>query len=55
MEERKTSEFGDVLDSEMDDLWDIFFPYMSDEKDQLREVDFADHRKPRKYLNFLTM
>jgi len=47
--------FEEVLDAEIDDIWDIFFPYMSEKKDKLRKRDSAEQTKPRRYLKFLTM
>ena len=54
-ENRNKVDFEEVLDSEIDDIWDIFFPYMADKKEKLRKLDPAEQNKPRRYLKFLTM
>jgi len=56
MEENKNSiSFEEVLDTEIDDIWDIFFPYMADKKEKLKKLDKDEQTKPRRYLKFLTM
>ena len=55
MEEKKNVHFEEILESEIDDIWDIFFPYMSEGKEKLEEIDLTDQHKPRRYLKFLTM
>jgi len=56
MEESKTTvSFEEVLDTEIDDIWDIFFPYMVEKKEQLKKLDQREQTKPRRYLKFLTM
>jgi len=54
-EKRNVINFEEVLDSEIDDIWDIFFPYMAEKKEKLRKLDPAEKTKPRRYLKFLTM
>ena len=47
--------FEEVLDNEIDDIWDIFFPYMAEKKQKLSELTPTEQTKPRRYLKFLTM
>ena len=47
--------FEEVLDNEIDDIWDIFFPYMTEKKMALTRLDEPEPTKPRRYLRFLTM
>jgi len=55
MEENKdTINFEDVLESEIDDIWDIFFPYMVERKEKLQKLE-EEPAKPRRHLRFLTM
>ena len=54
-EKRNVVNFEEVLDSEIDDIWDIFFPYMAEKKEKLRKLDPSEQTKPRRYLKFLTM
>ena len=46
--------FKDLLDSENDDLWDIFFPYMAEKQEKIKKLE-EEKEKPRRYLRFLTM
>jgi len=57
MEENKnTINFEEVLDTEIDDIWDIFFPYMVEKKAKMQKLDPQEQQtKPRRYLRFLTM
>jgi len=56
MEEKKNSmKFDEVLDTEIDDIWDIFFPYMIEKKEKLQKLEESEKTKPRRYLRFLTM
>jgi hypothetical protein len=57
MEERKeTVRFEEVLESEIDDIWDIFFPYMTEKREKLKKLNTNEQQsKPRRYLKFLTM
>lgn len=56
MEDNKTAvNFEEVLESEIDDIWDIFFPYMVEKKEKLKKLDQPEQTKPRRYLKFLTM
>jgi len=52
---KKIVNFEEVLDSEIDDIWDIFFPYMVEKKEKLRKLEQPEQTKPRRYLKFLTM
>jgi len=54
-EHNSTVKFEEVLDTEIDDIWDIFFPYMADKKEKLRKLEQKEQTKPRRYLKFLTM
>jgi len=54
-EERDYTDFDEVFDSEFDDIWDIFFPYMADKKDKIIKIDESEIAKPRRHLRFLTM
>jgi len=56
MEDNKNSiNFEEVLEKEIDDIWDIFFPYMVEKKEKLQKLDNSEKTKPRRYLRFLTM
>jgi len=44
-----------VLDKEIDDIWDLFFPYMNEKQEKLRKLNQPEQKKPRRYLRFLTM
>jgi len=56
MEDNKDNvNFEEVFDSEMDDIWDIFFPYMMDTQEKIQRLEEEDKSKPRRYLRFLTM
>jgi len=56
MEENKNGiNFEEVLDTEIDDIWDIFFPYMVEKKEKLTKLEENEKSKPRRYLRFLTM
>jgi len=48
----------EILDSEMDDLWDILFPYASEKKPKNEKIGLTDSKvkqKPTRYMNFLSM
>jgi len=53
--EKDFMDYEEVLDSEFDDIWDIFFPYMADKKDKLIKIDESEIAKPRRHLRFITM
>ena len=53
--EKDFMDYEEVLDSEFDDIWDIFFPYMADKKDKLIKLDESEIAKPRRHLRFITM
>jgi|GEM_PF-1020390 len=53
--ERENINFEEVLDNEIDDIWDIFFPYMVEKKEKLSAIGPEEKTKPRRYLKFLTM
>jgi len=55
MEEKKTVKFEEVLESETDDIWDIFFPYMAEKKETLKKIEPTQQPKNRRHLKFLTM
>jgi len=56
MEENGTIiNFEEVHDSEINDIWDIFFPKAAEKKERVRKLDITDQTKPRRYLKFLTM
>ena len=44
-----------VLDDEIDDIWELFFPYILQEQEKLRKLEQPEQNKPRRYLRFLTM
>ena len=52
---RNVVSFEEVLDSEIDDIWDIFFPNTSERKVKMQMHDHQEQTKPRRYLKFLTM
>jgi hypothetical protein len=51
----KSVNIEEVLDTEIDEIWDIFFPYMNEKNKQPRKVELNEQTKPRRYLRFLTM
>ena len=59
MEEKKNNTcYKEVLNSEMNDIWDIFFPYMADNEEEERKPSITlikEKRQPRSYMKFLTM
>jgi len=56
MEDRKKIiSFEEVLDTEIDDIWDIFFPNISERAKKVPPLEQREQTKPRRYLNFLTM
>ena len=57
MEDKKSAvSFEEVLDTEVDDLWDIFFPYMADNKEVMKSVEKKEKTKPaNRHMRFLTM
>ena len=56
MEEKDIAvNFEEVLDSEVSDIWDIFFPYMNEKKTKPRKTELEEQSKPRRYLKFLTI
>jgi len=53
-----TISFEEVLDTEIDDIWDIFFPYMMEKREKItkpQKRSVKEHSKPRRYLQFLVM
>jgi hypothetical protein len=54
-DKKKVVKYEEVLDTEIDDIWDIFFPYMNEKNKAPRKVEFNEQTKPRRYLRFLTM
>jgi len=56
MEENGTNiNFEEILDGEINDLWDIFFPKAVEKNEKVYKLDLTDQQKPRRYLRFLTM
>ena len=47
--------FEEVLDTEIDDIWDIFFPKASERAAKKQRLDQQEQTKPRRYLKFLAM
>jgi len=47
--------FEEVLDTEVDDIWDIFFPNTSERKLNKQIYDKQEQTKPRRYLKLLSM
>jgi hypothetical protein len=55
MEENKDNRsFEDLLNAENDDLWDIFFPYMTEKQEKMKKLE-EEKNKPGRHLRFLTM
>jgi len=54
-ESRNVSTFEEVLDIEIDDIWDIFFPKASERQIKKQIHESQEQSKPRRYLKFLTM
>ena len=55
MEENKDNRsFEDLLNAENDDLWDIFFPYMTEKQEKMKKLE-EEKSKPGRHLRFLTM
>jgi len=52
---RNVITFEEVLETEIDDIWDIFFPNTSERLLKRQTHDQQDQSKPRRYLKFLTM
>jgi len=58
VEDRTAISFEEVFDNEIDDIWDIFFPYMTEKREKITKPQSRSKReqtKPRRYLRFLTM
>lgn len=56
MDEKKEElGFEEVLDDEIDDIWDLFFPYMVEKKEKVNRLNSTEQSKPRKSLKFLSM
>jgi len=53
-EKRDNNNFEDLINTENDDLWDIFFPYMAEKQEKMKKLE-EEKEKPRRYLRFLTM
>ena len=54
-ESNKSLKFEEVLDSEIDDIWDIFFPYMAEKKETLQKLEETEKPKSRRHLRFIAM
>ena len=52
---RNTVDYEEVLDSEIDDIWDIFFPYMKESDNEPQKMELNEKKKPKRHLRFLTM
>jgi len=58
VEKNTTINFEEVFDNEIDDIWDIFFPYMAEKREKITKPlnrSKREQTKPRRYLRFLTM
>lgn len=44
----------EVLENEVNDIWDIFFPYMEG-KSEAADLTADEKSKPRRHMRFLTM
>jgi len=56
MEEKKNVlGYEDVLNSEMNDIWDIFFPYLASEEEIVQKKEKNERRRTHNYMRFLTM
>jgi len=54
-ENRNVLNFEEVLDTEIDEIWDIFFPYMQEKKEKIRRLEETEKQKPRRYMKFLSI
>jgi len=54
-EKRNVVNFEEVHDTEIDDIWAIFFPYVNEKSEKVKKLDQSQQTKPRRYLNFLMM
>jgi len=54
-EKRNIVNFEEVHDTEIDDIWDIFFPHNLERREKTIKLDQSQQTKPRRYLNFLMM
>jgi len=54
-ENRNIVNFEEVLDSEIEDIWDVFFPQMRERLENAQKLDQVTQTKPRRYLKFLAM
>ena len=54
-EKRNIVNFEEVHDTEIDDIWAIFFPYVKERKEKTLKHDQPKQNKPRRYLKFLMM
>jgi len=45
----------EILDSEIDEIWEILFPYAVDAKEKFRMIEEREKDKPRRYMRFLSM
>jgi len=52
---RNVIRFEEVMESEIEDIWDIFFPNKSERLLKRQIHDHREQTKPRRYLKFLTM
>ena len=54
-EKRNVVNFEEVHDTEIDDIWNIFFPNNGEKTEKIKKLDQSQQTKPRRYLNFLMM
>ena len=54
-ESKNTVNFEEVLDTEIDEIWDIFFPYMKEKKETIHKLEQVEKTKPRRYMKFLSI
>ena len=47
--------FEEVTDGEIDDIWDMLFPQITETREKVQKWEHVNQTKPRRYLKFLTM
>jgi len=56
MEDKKSVlKIEEVNEAEINDVWDIFFPYRGEKCEVLHSVEVKEQKKPRNHMHFLTM
>jgi cytoskeletal protein RodZ len=53
-DKRDNKNYAELLNNENDDLWDIFFPYMSEKQEKMKKLE-EEKSKPGRHLRFITM